>query len=276
MKTSIMYAMMSLLLLICLSVWTEPVHATVYKSTRLELSPTESIDAGLEGPDSGSRKYILNGHRINGRIAYSDYYPSDLTSILAKDWEGKANKVFLGDDTDVPGMSIVRPIVSTGDNWSMFANLNLLGVPESAINVPTIAEKYIVFSARPSHKDQSDVWVLKIPADVSPLKLMVPASSGGDVPAYPGSEISWSLVEASGLNESELHVYSSFGSIDEHFAHYKKSYIERGYRYEELIENELGAQLLFSRGNSELDITLQREVKGEQKVVTIVQLRKKR
>lgn len=251
-------------------------QATVYELVPIERSATEAIDSGLDNRGGGKRKYILNGQKVDGRLSYSSYTPQELTAVLSHDWQNKAKQIKPDDDPYMPELGIAKPLISNGSNWSMFANLNLLGIPEQARTLPTLAERYIVFAMRPDQKSKSDVWILNLPENVNPLSLMVPAFSGGDVPVYPGNELSWSLVEATQSGESELHIYSGSGAIAEYVEHYKSAYTSQGFRYDAIVrpESDPGdTRLLFSRGASELDITLQLTDQG---ITSIIQLRKKR
>jgi len=251
-------------------------YSVVYESVPEKQSATEAIDAGLDDRRGGFRKYILNGQKISGKLSSSVYSPHELSSVLNDDWQNKLKKINSENDAYVPDLSVGKPLVSSGDNWSMFANLNLLGRSKKEQEQPTLAERYIVFAIQPDQKSKSDVWILKIPEDVKPLSLMVPASSGGNVPVYPGNTLSWSLVEATQSGESELHIYSGKGVIAEYTDHYRRAYIAQGFGYNAIIQPESSngdTRLLFSRGRSELDVTLQQTNEG---IISIIQLRKKR
>lgn len=251
-------------------------YAVVYKSVPVERSATEAIDSALDDSPVGKRKYILNGQNIEGKLSYSSHTPQELIVVLSHDWQDKSEKLNSSNANNEPALSIAKPLVSSGENWGMFANLNLLGTSDEANEVPTLAERYIVFALQPDQKSKSDVWVLNIPEGVSPLSLMVPASSGGDVPVYPGNKLNWSLVEATRLGESELHIYSGAGAVADYIEHYKNAYISQGFRYDDIVRPDSpqgDTQLLFSRSRSELNVTMQLSSEG---VTSIIQLRKKK
>jgi len=251
------------------------VNARVFKEQQVEQSATASIDAGLNDQGQSYRKYLLNGSRVDGLISYTDYRPAELVSILNADWSDKASKVYSDEELGAPGGALLKPLVSMGEGWGMFANLNLLGTHPKSAGQPTLAEKYIVFSAE-SHSDgKSEVWVIKIPDETKPLSLFAPKEPEKKLPIYPGSTLGWSLVEAAGNNESELYVYSSSGSIAEHNEHYKRAFGDLGFLFDDEIEMVNGVRLLFSRGAAELDIFVQREQAGDRQIATIIQLRKR-
>lgn len=251
------------------------VQARVFKEEQGKQSVTAAIDAGMDGAGQSNRKYLLNGKRVDGRISYTSYRPAELVAILNADWATKASKVYTAEQLDAPGASMAKPLVSTGDGWAMFANLNLLGTHPDSVGIPSLAQKYVVFSAE-SHSDgKSEVWVIEIPDDTKPLDLFSPSEPERKLPVFPGSELGWSIVEASDNNESELYVYSSVGDVAAHNEHYKRAFIDLGFLFDDETKMSSGVRLLFSRGSAELDVFVQREQSGAQQIATIIQLRKR-
>jgi hypothetical protein len=246
--------------------------ASVYQQQALSESVTAAIDQLLIERPGGDRQYMLNGHRLAGRLAHSKATPRELLAHLMANWES-ANKQ--GSTIRTRSADNLRkPLHSAADNWAMFANLKLFP-NQNAGNSPFLQDKYIVFAMLASDDSMTDVWTYHIPQELDPLTLFRRPESASTFPPYPGSIMRWSMVEATDSYESELYIMQAQSGVQQQSKHYLNSFREQGYRLDQVpgTESNSNAQLLLSKNGGSVSITIKPTSLNNPTLLCIVQIK---
>ena len=246
--------------------------ASVYQQQPLSESVTAAIDQLLFEHSGGDRQYLLNGHRLEGRLAHSEATPGELLASLISSWES-ANKQASADSKGFAA-NLNKPLHSAADNWAMFANLNLF--PSANIgNKPILNEKFIVFAMQASAKSSTDVWTYHIPQTLNPLELFRSPQSASTFTPYPGSTLRWSMVEATDSYESELYIMQSKSGVQQQLAHYLSSFRKQGYQLDQAprTDNSTNAQILLSKNGGLVSVTMNPISLSNPSLLCIVQIK---